>query len=68
MPKKKNAWLAAVLEDYYAAAQVWDNGREAVNYGRTEVREYEEANPKPRLKDFLRAHGTANEKHAAIAG
>lgn len=50
----RNAWRERVTEAYTLARLAWEAEAEAVTYGYgTEMREYREAHPAPRFKDFL---------------
>ena len=47
-------WRELVHQAWFSATQVWLAEREAVAIGyATEQREYEEAHPRPRLRDFM---------------
>jgi hypothetical protein len=66
MRRKLNPWLAAVMEAYDAAMEVWERDAEDASYGyKTEVGLFEHDHPKPQLREFLRTMSAAEAKHAA---
>ena len=66
MRRKVNPWLAGVLEAFDAAKARWENDAENASLGyATELEMFEHDNPKPQLRDFLRAMGTAEAKRTA---
>jgi hypothetical protein len=61
--------VEAIVDAWFLATITWEAKREAVAIGyETEMREFEEANPRPRLKDFMihmAFKGRENEEVAA---
>lgn len=56
-PRKVSAHHAAVMADFYAARQAWDDSCEVYSKGHaTEAAEFAELWPRPRLADFMRDH------------
>jgi len=62
-------WREYVTDCYRAADHAWWLAREAVAIGyATEMREYAETNPRPRLKDFMTQLSTGRLAPESIGG
>lgn len=61
-------WFADVLERFHEAREQWDFDREEWSYGyATEMAEYEEYYPKPRLQDFMKHMSRAEQGYRCIS-
>lgn len=66
LDSKRHDWRARVVDSWFTATQVWllDRERVAIGY-RTEMAEFEEAHPRPRLGDHMVACSYGDEEQVA---